>query len=98
MASGGWTVKLSGTVKYRPSGGSAVLRQSGVVSLLRKQAEGMASTCNSIAGLHKATTRPRYVAEPKGVTYFEGYLVKCDNTEAYIDNLRNNTLKKGCGI
>ena len=91
-------IKLVGSVKYLPSGGSEVLRQSGVVSLLRQQAVGMASTCNSIAGLHGASTRPRYIAEPKGVTYFEGYLVKCDNTEAYIDNLRNNTIKKGCGI
>ena len=96
MASCG--IKLVGTVKYLPSGGSEVLRQSGVVSLLRQQAEKDAARCNSIAGLHNASIRPRYAAEPKNVNYFEGYLVKCDNTEAYIDNLRNNTLKKGCGI
>lgn len=90
--------RLVGKVDYIPSGGSAVLRQPGVTSMLRSQAEAAASRCNSMAHLGHASEPPRYEAAQKNLRWFTGYTVSAANDEAGIDNLKHNTLKKGCGI
>ncbi len=94
----GCKVKLVGKVRYLPAGGSEVLRQPGVVSLLRQQAESAAARCNSMAHLGHASTAPAYEAVQKGVRYFDGYVVRTANAEAAIDNRVHNTLKKGCNV
>lgn len=82
-------------IKYNRPGGTEVLKSA--QSLVNEQAERMAAACNAIAQpVHGRTGQ--YVAEPKALSYTAGAVVKSADVYAAIDNQRNNTLKKGCGL
>lgn len=74
------------------------LKAPGIASLLGSQAKAAAARCNSMYGL---STTPRI--EPYGglasERRFSAVGVVFTRTKlGQIDNLLNNTLKKGCGI
>ncbi len=91
---------MAKVLSMRPvmSGVRQVLKSQGVAALINQQGERAAARCNSLAHLERAKQQPRYAATPKTMSYVSASLVHADNAEAYVDNLRHNTLKKGCGV
>ena len=83
---------------YLPSGGSKVLKSDGVVAMLTAQAQKAADKCNSIGYWRRSKVAPHYSVKTKNVGFTIGACVVADNTEARLDNIHHNTLKKGCGI
>lgn len=89
-------------VRHVDSGVHAVLKSDGVKAMLESQAAAAAARCNALCdpGLRRAGAR----YESKGVLrgYTAGGLVyeagERNGRLAGLDNLHNNTLKKGCGV
>ena len=77
-----------------PSGVRAVLKSDGVAAALGRQAASAAARCESMAAVPGA----QYVGEAVQRGYTAGGLVRVANGAAKVDNLRNNTLRKGVGI
>lgn len=94
----GFTLKmrLKGRVKHIDSGVVSITKSDGVTGMLYKQGAGYAARCNSLASLPHG--HPEYDVQVKPLSWCNGVRVGVANADAYIDNLRNNTLKKGCGI
>ena len=93
---GSSSIKLK-NLKYDKSGGTAVLKSAGVQNLVTKEAQKLASNCNSIAQpVHGIA--PQYEVRPATLTHTSGAVIANANIEASIDNLRHNTLKKGTGL
>lgn len=84
------------------SGVIEVLKSDGVRSMISSQAEKAASRCNAMMQPQLAHAGGRYEASTKDMHYLVGGVVSCGGADggkfARIDNYRQNTLKKGCGI
>ena len=89
-------MKLKGRVKHIASGVVSITKSNGVTGMLYEQGSGYAARCNSLASLPHGN--PEYDVQVKPLSWCNGVRVGVANADAYIDNLRNNTLKKGCGI
>ena len=89
-------MKLKGRVKHINGGVVDVLKSGGVTGMLDEQGAGYAARCDSLARLPHG--HPEYDVQVKPLSWCNGVRVGVANTDAYLDNLRNNTLKKGCGI
>lgn len=78
----------------------SVLKSDYVAGLLGQQAEKCAAACNRLyaANHDKAPDSPPYVARVVRRGFTAGGLVRIDTWQGYHDNLKRNTLKKGCGI
>lgn len=89
-------------IRHVDSGVRAVLKSDGVKAMLESQAAAAAARCNALCDPALRRAGARY--ESKGVQrgYTAGGLVyeagERDGRLAGLDNLRNNTLKKGCGL
>lgn len=95
----GSAIRLVGKVVPVMSGVNAVLKSEGVAAMVNAQGERAAARCNAMAQrLKRMKQAPRYEAEPVQTRYVAASRVHIANGEAYVDNLRNNTLKKGCGV
>lgn len=91
---------MASAVRVEPvmSGVRAVLKSQGVTALVAQQGSKAAARCNSLAHTTSHMARaPRYESETVGLRYLNASRVYVANGEAHVDNLRNNTLKKGCG-
>lgn len=91
---------MGSSVRVEPvmSGVRAVLKSQGVTSLVEQQGRKAASRCNSMAQQTSHMSRaPSYGCETVSMRYLNAARVYVANGEAHVDNLRNNTLKKGCG-
>lgn len=85
-------------VKPVMSGVRAVLKSQGVTAMVASQGQKAAARCNSMAERTSHMSKaPRYESETVGMRYLNAARVHIGNGEAKVDNLRNNTLKKGCG-
>lgn len=86
---------MARVVNLRPvlSGINAVLKSGAVASMVSQQAQAASARCNALSG----TARAEYGSEPVELRYVAGARVYAANPAAVHDNLRNNTLKKGCG-
>ncbi len=93
-----------GRVKVKPvmNGVREVLKSPGVTEMLESQAKVAAARCNQMCSAQMRNAGAEYVASTKTLKYSAAGLVSCGGEEdgkfARIDNYRNNTLKKGCGI
>ena len=89
-------------VRAQLRGVREVLKSDGVASMLGGQAERAAAHCNSLCDPQLKRAGARYVAETVQRRFTAGGLVRVGGEEdgkfARIDNYRNNTLKKGCGV
>ena len=89
-------------IRHVDSGVRAVLKSDGVKAMLEPPAAAAAARCNALCDPALKRAGARY--ESRGVQrgYTAGGLVyeagKRDGRLAGLDNLRNNTLKKGCGL
>ena len=83
---------------YLP-GINEVLKSDGVVKRINQQGAKAAERCNAMAQnfSHKEGL-PEYKSAPVMKSFVAASLVYTANAEAGLDNLRNNTLKKGCGV
>lgn len=89
-------------LKYIDKGGRAILKSTGVKELISQQGEKAAAKCNTLCSEDMKAAGARYDCR----TVYRSYVVAAqvyvsgeeDGKFARIDNLRNNTLKKGCGI
>lgn len=79
-----------------------VLKSPGVEQMLGRQAEKAAARCNALCDPKLKKQGARYEAASVQRGYTAGGLVYVAGAKngrlAGIDNARNNTLKKGCGI
>lgn len=81
------------------SGINEVMKSPGVASLINAQGAKAAARCNSMAhDFSHSAGSPRYASEPVMMSFVAASRVYVANAEAGLDNLRNNTLKKGCGV
>lgn len=89
-------------VRHLQAGVRECLKQPGVEGLLLKQAQAAAGRCNSMMSRDLAARGAEYAAERKPLGYSSGAVVRCGGAYggylAAIDNAKNNTLKKGCGV
>lgn len=89
-------------VKASLRGVRAVLKSDGVASMLGEQAARAAARCNALCDPRMRRAGAEYVAETVQRGYTAGGLVRTGGAEdgkfARIDNARNNTLRKGCGV
>lgn len=89
-------------IRHVNAGVREVLKSDGVAQMLGAQAQKAAARCNAMCdkGLYRAGAR--YDAGIVQRRYTAGGLVYVSGAKsgrlAGIDNARNNTLKKGCGI
>lgn len=79
-----------------------VLHSPGVKELLERQAAEACARCNALVG-HELRGRAEYRYEVVDRRFTAGGMVYAPGTSdggnmAAIDNLRHNTLAKGCGI
>lgn len=80
------------------SGVRAVLKSQGVTAMVASQGQKAVARCNSMAVQTSHMSKsPRYESETVSMRYLNAARVYIGNGEAKVDNLRNNTLKKGCG-
>ncbi len=90
------------SLKYIDKGGRAILKSSGVRSLISRQGEKAASRCNRLCSAEMKAKGARYDCEIVELTYVVAARVHVsgegEGRFALIDNFRNNTLKKGCGV
>ena len=90
------------SLKYIDAGGREILKSSGVRSLLSQQGEAAASRCNALCSSSMKKAGARYDCEIVERSYVAAARVHVSGEEdgkfALIDNYRNNTLKKGCGV
>ena len=100
MAKGGWSLKLRrvGRIKPVAAGIIGITKGGGVQSMLMAQGEAAAARCNSMAHLSHGKSAPLYDCQLKMLDRTAAARVGVANKEAYVDNLRHNTLKKGCGV
>ena len=97
MASCSFQMKVS-NLKPCMSGINEILKSAGVATLIAGQGEKAAARCNSIATQPShAKEAPLYLSETVQKSYVVASRVYVGNAAAYVDNLRNNTLKRGCG-
>lgn len=95
----GSAFRLVGKVRPVMSGVNAVLKSDGVAALINAQGERAAARCNAMAErLPRMQDDPLYESEPVQTRYVAAARVHIANGEAAVDNYRNNTLKKGCGV
>lgn len=89
-------------LKYIDAGGREILKSSGVKSLLRSLGQKGASRCNALCDPQLKKEGARYDCEIVERAYVAAARIHVSGAEdgdlAAIDNYRNNTLKKGCGI
>ena len=89
-------------VTHIPSGVRAVLKSDGVAGMLGQQAERAAARCNALCDPALRRGGARYEASVKQMGFTAGGVVRPagakDGLLARIDNARNNTMKKGCGL
>ena len=97
MASTGFSARV-GRIKPVIGGVRSVLKSDGVAQMLGVQAQRAAARCCVLYSLKGTPTVPPYVGEIVQRGYTAGGLVRVNSPSAVIDNRRNNTLKKGCGI
>ncbi len=92
--------RLSGKIQPVMRGVNSVLKCDYVAGLLGQQAEKCAAACNRLysASHTEAPEATPYVAEIVQRRFTAGGLVRVNGVQAYRDNLKRNTLKKGCGI
>lgn len=74
-----------------------VLRQQGVASLLEGQAQRAASRCNSLYALDTEPYTDPYGSGVVTLAHNAAGVVYTRTKMGRIDNMKNNTLKKGCG-
>lgn len=78
-----------GDVRLNMSGVRAVLKSSGVKSLLKSETDAACARCNSMGGGYMSRVEDHAsVSVGQVFTYTD---------DSKTDNLRNNTLKKGTG-
>lgn len=92
----GFSFKLQGKIKPVTAGIVEITKGGGVSNLLMQQGAKCASRCNSIA--HLPHGNPVYDVQLKMLDRTASARVGVANVDAYVDNLKHNTLKKGCGI
>lgn len=86
-------------VRANIAGVREVLKSDGVAKLLGGQAEKAAERCNALYSIHPRSPRVApYGSKVVQRGYTAGGLVFTATDLGAEDNLRNNTLKKGCGI
>lgn len=86
-------------VKAHLPGVREVLKSDGVAAMLGKQAEKAAARCNALYSIHpRHPTIQPYGSKIVQRGYTAGGLVFTATDLGAKDNLKNNTLKKGCGI
>lgn len=89
-------------VRSNMAGVREVLKSPGVAAMLGAQAEKAAARCNALCDPQMRRAGAEYVAETVQRGYTAGGLVRVAGAEdgkfARIDNYRNNTLRKGCGV
>lgn len=105
MASGISLAKVRvGRIRHLKRGVRAVLKSDGVAALLGAQAARAAARCNSLCDPELRRGGARYSSETVQRGYTAGGLVYAAGSDdearrlTRIDNFRNNTLKKGCGV
>lgn len=100
MAKGGWSIKLRRVGKIRPvmAGIVGITKGGAVQSMLMAQGAAAAARCNSMARLTHGKHAPLYDCQLKMLDHTASARVGVANREAYVDNLKHNTLKKGCGV
>lgn len=87
-----------GRIQPVMGGVRSVLKSEGVAQMLGVQAQRAAARCCSLYSLKGTPTVTPYVAEIVQRGYTAGGLVRVNSPSAVVDNRRNNTLRKGCGI
>ena len=85
-------------VRLVPSGHRAVLKSDGVARMLGAQAAAAAARCNAMCDPGFRRSGAEYASDTVQRGYTAGGVVFCKTREAGLDNLKNNTLKKGVGI
>lgn len=86
-------------VRANLAGVREVLKSPGVESLLAGQAERAAARCNALYSGHPASPDvPPYGSKVVRRGFTSGGLVFTATGLGARDNLRNNTLRKGCGV
>lgn len=89
-------------VKHIQSGVRKCLKEDDVGDLLYAQAVKAAAQCNSMMSLDLKQRGAAYVAERKALGFSAGAVVrtggKYNGYLTALDNAKNNTLKKGCGV
>lgn len=89
-------------VRHLKRGVREVLKSDGVAAMLGGQAERAAVRCNALCDPQLRRAGAEYVAETVQRGFTAGGLVRVGGEGggkfARIDNYRNNTLKKGCGV
>lgn len=98
MAKGGWSLKMRrvGRIKPVERGIVEITTGGAVSSMLMAQGEKAAARCNALA--HLPHGKPEYDCQLKMLNKTASARVGVANADAYIDNLKHNTLKKGCGV
>lgn len=90
------------SIRHIDAGVREILKSEGVANLLGQQAAKAASRCNGLCDPALRSAGARYDSEIVQRGYTAGGLVYVsgakDGRLAGIDNARNNTLKKGCGV
>lgn len=82
-----------------PGGIVRVLKSPGVYAMVRDSGDAAAARCNAIARRPSGASKaPVYESRVKPLRYLYGAVVHTANGEAHVDNLRSNTLRKGCGV
>lgn len=98
MAKSSLSLKRLKLEPYLP-GINEVMKQPGVASLIAAQGERAAARCNAMAREYRGTgEEPVYGSEQVTKRYVAAAVVYAANRAAGLDNLKNNTLKKGCGV
>ena len=98
MAKGGWSLKARcvGGIKPVERGIVEITKGGAVASMLMAQGEKAAARCNALA--HLPHGNPVYDCQLKMLDKTASARVGAANPDACIDNLKHNTLKKGCGV
>ena len=97
MANAGFSVRV-GRIQPVMVGVRSVLKSDVVAQMLGMQAKRAAARCCALYSLKGTPTVTPYVGEIVQRGYTAGGLVRVNSPSAVVDNRKNNTLKKGCGI
>lgn len=99
---GSAVIKRSGRIEPIMSGVREILNGPGVQSMLTAQTARAAARCNAMMDPQMRHAGGEYTASSKRVKNVTcgrvGVGGREDGKFAHIDNHRNNTLKKGCGV
>lgn len=75
------------------------LKSAPVCSMLATAGESAAARCNALYSIYPKVTRiPPYGSKVVQRNYTAGALVYTATSLGAKDNMKNNTLKKGCGL